>query len=713
MSNNIYKKLKKEGTDQYFEMVPYSADTAISATTAISAENAEAIGRVEKYSGYFGGKQREGLKFSNPVATPNEALIELNEKGNFSIESLKKHLNLESAQGIQIKPSTTLILDSSRRIEGDKGNEINLEAKFDDYGDAAYNGHDGYDDAFAEFKIKGRSIDLRCHGHGGIALQIAGTDNTGKENKIKFESNRINQIGAAGQYSGPRKGTDKQVGEGGKGLEFGTFNNEHASLYCGDYRFKGDAYVYAATRGNLETASTGKIDYPTQSDDFKDILDNTKRATWEDIISAAKKCRDLEQTVNDLVAQAALDASGIDTSGFALKSELADAVAQAMQDFNIDTTGLATQEWVMGQGYFEIPSDVTLQPAALSYIKMGKEKGNFAVDVTGKYTWELTSPNYCSAADEYGAIHAKGDRVLNYSNESFYSDENKIYYKAEVDTKLADGTEVSAGTIVFGTACADIDASVTFPADVAADKIYAHYLMGSGDTSFYEDEENYVYQGSKNISIKYGETKPISKKAKLDPSTLTPEEIAYYDSQVPVYDEDGKLVSGWEKVFAWTKKTIWSKNEININLETDSKIKFDGKKIETCWGEDENEDPIRMDDILLFTNTLTTNANEVVFEKKISKNGDREGVDSEFVYTFSNNVADPEKVADFAAFKANYDSKHKNHGKSNEELQAMYDAFIAEGPSIEIRVKVSELLGLVSKVAELEDRITQLEGGNS
>ena len=118
-----------------------------------------------------------------------------------------------------------------------------------------------------------------------------------------------------------------------------------------------------------------------------------------------------------------------------------------------------------------------------------------------------------------------------------------------------------------------------------------------------------------------------------------------------------------------------------------------------------------MAEILLSTESLAADANEVVFEQKISKNGDRSGQDTEIAYIFGNNVADPEKVADFAAFKANYNSKHKNHGKSDEELQAMYDAFLAEDESFEIRVKVSELLGLVAKVAELEARIEALENG--
>lgn len=298
-------------------------------------------------------------------------------------------------------------------------------------------------------KAKARAFDFRCYDHGGIALQVAGADSHGNENKIKFESDRTTEPGATATY----------CGEGGKGLEFGTFNNLHTSLYTGDYRFKGDAKVYGVTRNTpVATPSTGKIDYPTQSDDFKDVINaTTPSASWNEILDAANKCKNLEDTVNAAVARAALSGEGIDTSVFVTRDEVEDVVASAMTDMHIDTTGLASEQWVLDK----------------------------------------------------------------------------------------------------------------------------HYI-----------------------------------------------------------DAD---------------------------------------------------------------------ANEIVFEKKVSKNGDRSGQDTEFVYSYSNNVSDPEKVADFAAFKANYDNKHKNHGKSDEELQAMYDAFLAEGTTYEVRVKVSELLGLVSRVAALEAKVAELE----
>lgn len=153
-----------------------------------------------------------------------------------------------------------------------------------------------------DVKFRGKSFDIRCHGNkpgGGIALQPSGSDSNGFENKIKFESSRISELNDTADYTT----------EGGKGLEFGTFNNEHTSIYTNDYRFNANGVVYAVTRGNIETSQdTGKVDYPTQGDDFKDIpltqegsectYDNTNgwvapqgetiiSCTWEDIINAA------------------------------------------------------------------------------------------------------------------------------------------------------------------------------------------------------------------------------------------------------------------------------------------------------------------------------------------------------------------------------------------------------------------------------------------
>lgn len=118
-------------------------------------------------------------------------------------------------------------------------------------------------------KVRAQAIDLRCEDNGGIALQPKGNDGGGFENKIKFEHN------------------------GGDGLEFGTFNTQKTSIFTDEYRFNENGVVYAVTRGVPTTQSykddgvtPKKIDYPTQSDDFKDILDATKSCTWNDIIVA-------------------------------------------------------------------------------------------------------------------------------------------------------------------------------------------------------------------------------------------------------------------------------------------------------------------------------------------------------------------------------------------------------------------------------------------
>lgn len=635
---------------------------------------------------YLEGVAIENVRVDQSKATGTTATISLNQKGNLSLES-PKHINLEPSAAIQMKPTTGLIVDTGKRIAAGKGNKVDLEVKFDDYSSSSTGVYDGDDEPHGEFTLKARNIDLRCMEHGGIAIQPCGQDKNGKENKIKFESSRISELGVSlPQFNQ----------EGGKGMEFGTFNNEHSSLYTGDYRFKGDAKVYGVTRQAITQTSTGKIDYPTQPDDFKDVIDGTTpQATWNEIIDAGKKCKNLDDTIRDEVARQALSASGIDVSGFVTKDEVNDVVASAISEAHIDTTGLATEQWVLDHNY------ISELPEAVQYLKIGKSKGNFAIDVTGKYTWESTNPKSTSVADEYGNLHIKGDRIINYSNEAFYTDPEKVYYKAGMETLLADGvTTVPADTIVWNPACELVfDATGT---------TYSAFTMGVGETSFYEDPTKFAYKCLVKNALDF-EGNPRPKKYMVEGAGLSEEAIAYYDSKATVYDEDGVtvLVQGeWERVDIWKKSTLWTPNEININLETDSKIKFAGKKIETVWTIDDVD--YKMDDILLSTNTLSVDAGSMVFEQKISKNGDRSGQDTEFVYAFGNNVADTEKVPDFAAFKANYDGKHKNHGKSDEELQAMYDAFLAEGPSFEIRVKVSTLLGLVERVEELERKVNEL-----
>lgn len=227
----------------------------------------------------------------------------MNDKGNLCIETTaentpsgkKGKLNIESNDDIQLKPGDDIMLYGDHRGEGKTdevsikvmdgtGNddvpaklqinmsEITLTTK-DKTGDDANvldinvnraKNTKGY------LKVRAQAIDLRCEENGGIALQPKGTDGQGHMNKIKFEH------------------------DGGDGKEFGTFNTEKTSIFTDEYRFNENGTVYAVTRGDLETtyktpgdpnSGIKKIDYPTQEDDFKDILDVKKSCKWKDIVN--------------------------------------------------------------------------------------------------------------------------------------------------------------------------------------------------------------------------------------------------------------------------------------------------------------------------------------------------------------------------------------------------------------------------------------------
>lgn len=117
-------------------------------------------------------------------------------------------------------------------------------------------------------KVRAQAIDLRCEAHGGIALQPKGYDSSNHMNKIKFEHG------------------------GGDGLEFGTFNTEHTSLFTGDYRFNKAGVIRLATRttevsdkADANDATTANK-YVKQADDFYDIINqNDPTCTWEDIVT--------------------------------------------------------------------------------------------------------------------------------------------------------------------------------------------------------------------------------------------------------------------------------------------------------------------------------------------------------------------------------------------------------------------------------------------
>ena len=242
-----------------------------------------------------------------------DTVIAVSSKGNTEISSAK-HINLEpaydstgSSEGtygdIQMKPGDDITLESSHRETDKKGeicikttnglsggnkSSVKLQLKASDL-TLSTEGKKGDDTNVMNInvttgsgkgylKVRAQAIDLRCEANGGIALQPKGNDGNDHENKIKFEHN------------------------GGDGKEFGTFNTEKTSIFTDEYRFNKDGNIYAVTRGELETtykipndptSGVKKIDYPTQADDFKDILDNTLKCTWEELVIAVNKIKEL------------------------------------------------------------------------------------------------------------------------------------------------------------------------------------------------------------------------------------------------------------------------------------------------------------------------------------------------------------------------------------------------------------------------------------
>lgn len=537
-----------------------SADTAVSASTVQSAEG---IGNVRKYSGVYGGKQREGLYFINNSGEGSEAVVELNSKGNFSIESLTKHVNIESAKGVQIKPTTTIIMDSSRRIESGKGNEIQVEAKFDDFGDTAYDGYDGSDEEWAELKINSRNLDLRCHEHGGIALQIAGKDKNGNENKIKFESDRTNSISESGNYDG----------EGGKGLEFGTFNNLHSSLFTKDYRFNKNGKVFAVIRGALETNDKGKTDYPTQSDDFKDIInETTASATWQSIVTVADKYKDLkdftmESDVQALITERAAELAGggsISLEGYATESYVQNYVAEhggggggssliAGNGITIDDGTISVNGWANIAPLSALTKDIK----ALKSLEIS-DKGNLQLENKGDFSFEaLTAAN-----DENNNLVPKGEKVVS-NNLGYYEADDAYFYKAKVDgAKLYNGTEVCAKTVVFMT---DVKGNadelayyenpdyyykakyntVDYNNNPVSAKgiVYKSTMVEDDEEAFYTDKNKYGYKCKVNGALDENENE-VEKGVVIDKSNITNEN--YYKSNS----------TEWEKVMTWERVDV-------------------------------------------------------------------------------------------------------------------------------------------------------------
>lgn len=268
---------------------------------------------------------------SSDSGTVDNSFMYVNDKGNLCIETTtentpvdkKGKINIESRDDIQVKPGDDFTIVSSHRpvanmdevsvkIHDGKDHPVKLQLNAADIvlttkdkdktKTKDENGEDTttalYDDPTVMnvtvnsakntrgyLKVRAQAIDLRCEQNGGIALQPKGEDGNGHENKIKFEHN------------------------GGDGKEFGTFNTEKTSIFTNEYRFNKNGTVYAVTRGELETtykvpgdptSGVKKIDYPTQSDDFKDIItQDTPHFTWEQIFEAIDSTKRVIDVSND------------------------------------------------------------------------------------------------------------------------------------------------------------------------------------------------------------------------------------------------------------------------------------------------------------------------------------------------------------------------------------------------------------------------------
>lgn len=251
------------------------------------------------------------------------AFIGVTSKGNLEISTPEGgKLNIETSDNLALKPNGKLQLDTNHfaldedkdefevSVICDKGSKVQglkMEVaglKFVSKDADKTRGWDpdvfkvffkkdtGAVDTYTKVNMHFASLDLRARSTGagtggGIAVQIAGVDSNIKENKFKVETDRTVDVTEATTAA-------NHCGEGGKGIEIVTINSQFTSIYTKDYRFRADAPVYAVTRGALyEDSNTGKVDYPTQADDSKDIINDSNPVTWADIIAAAKYFKSL------------------------------------------------------------------------------------------------------------------------------------------------------------------------------------------------------------------------------------------------------------------------------------------------------------------------------------------------------------------------------------------------------------------------------------
>ncbi len=170
--------------------------------------------------------------------------IYVNEKGNLVIETTaemgntsKGTINIESMKNIQLKP-------------GGKGDVRIMTDHTDNLGQATLHVYDGSQ------TVPGSKDDIPAR----LKLNITDLE--------------IDTKGSLDRVSGAKVAAD--------GTEISVKNS-------GTYvKARWKAPIYGVTRGELVTSETGKVDYPTQADDSKDIINDAAPITWNDVINAVK-----------------------------------------------------------------------------------------------------------------------------------------------------------------------------------------------------------------------------------------------------------------------------------------------------------------------------------------------------------------------------------------------------------------------------------------
>ena len=352
---------------------------------------------------------------------------------------------------------------------------------------------------------------------------------------------------------------------------------------------------------------------------------------------------------------------------------------------------------------------------ALKSIEYSK-KGNLRFENKGDFAFEAM----IETTDEHGFGVHKGDKVVS-QNLEFYEAEDAYFYKAKVDTTYFDGTPALAKSIVLMKDVEDNPdelnyydnpdyyykakyETVDYHGNPVREKdvVYKSEMTERNEEAFYTDKKKYGYKAT----VASAETEQgivVAKGVVVDISLI--ERESYYKNS-----PDWEKIPTWERVDIWEKGPIWERNASNINIESDSKVKLLSDKTEIYFEDSvDTDEPVKNRNIMLGTEELSAGVNKVVFERSVSKNGVETGCDRDPIISlvYKNNVKDPTKVADFAAFKAGWLTKH-TLPKTDEELMEIYDRLLNEPDIPNVTVKLSVLLGLVDRVAALEETVMNL-----